>query len=1302
MRITQSFSALLLAALVSLLATNRATAQPYVSLPFYDNFGGDTVGASDPSFTTSSSGGSGEVGNYWVVVSPGITNDNIPYGNDDSANGFQMGILQNESTTYSAAEVQISPSVIAPPTAFAISSDFQIKQFSTAHESYIGLLALGNHANDGTVASGYGSFVWGEVQVSQTGIHNGPGSVGFVDFENGSGGSTGITQNSQVGSNLPMNTNDEYNITVVGTYDYNTNLDVLVTASDVSQHLTNSKTEVILYAQASAYFLSTPTLPANGTYFGYMDRQDTDGNGNANPPYQTNIVVQNNFNLYLTNNPSGLGDPVPISNAANPSNQFVGNADSIIASFSGAIPMYFEWQYAGTNTPGSANSFTNTITGLSTNQTVLTNALNFASLSLTNAGYYRCLAQNVDGTSNTAWVYLNVLPVPAQPMIDVQTVDAHNGGYFYQGSGVIGTPADDWNYVDVSATAATNSNIPLFNSTGASTAVTLSYTPGTASYIQSSAIIPLLSQYLESTTNTVVTLSGLQPSSSYNVVVYSCGGPYQGGVVTGAATGTSTGGPSLVSDVGGFTNGVNYVQNQSAISDASGNLTFSVAPLPSTSYSAWDGLQIMLKANASFSGLTANSSVTYGTGSVTLSGKVSASGPLYPTNGETVGVTINGNQQNTTINDSMGDFTINYNLSGIPASGTPYAITYSYGGDSLLTSATNNSTTLSINKATPLPTLTLGNPSATYNGSAQTATVTVTGGTPGTVGTIYYNGSSTAPTTTGSYTITVDFTPVDNTDYNSLLGTPVSGNPFVIQPATPTVTPVWAGATSFTYSGAAQGPTLTSVATSPQSTGTTNVTYLGVGLTTYASNANAPTNAGSYLVTVTIGPDANNNSASTSENFSINPATPTVTPVWTGATSFTYNGAAQGPTLASVATSPQSTGTTNVTYLGVGLTTYASNANAPTNAGSYSVTVTIGSDANNNSASASENFSINPLSVVLTGTRAYDGTSNAVASILSVANAIGSDNVDVASGTASLSAASAGTQDITSLGTLALGNNTAGDYTLTGASGTVLITAQPGVVYDDTENQLDYILSFTNGQEIGDQIYLQDNQTYPYLTNFSLEYYSTNAAFYGAVTADVRFYLNDGPPTNGYNTPSNIFYDTGWFVVKTPQTYYPGTNSVVLDFLPADLVGGVVPLDPSMAMPSNFTVSVTFQGLAGSALLGYDTVGLDDFDPPAVGTNYGDYWFNNEGTWELLTNTAPVAFSMEFIDSSEPGAPLLYVSSGPTQATVWWSPYISGWTLQTNNVLNNSGWGNYQGTINNNSATISSPQGDVFFRLYQP
>jgi len=94
-----------------------------------------------------------------------------------------------------------------------------------------------------------------------------------------------------------------------------------------------------------------------------------------------------------------------------------------------------------------------------------------------------------------------------------------------------------------------------------------------------------------------------------------------------------------------------------------------------------------------FSGLTASLSTGYGTQSVTLSGTVSATG-AYPAAGETVMVTINGNAQIATISDSTGDFFINYNSSALPASSTPYTVTYFYPGDGALYPATNVNTTL--------------------------------------------------------------------------------------------------------------------------------------------------------------------------------------------------------------------------------------------------------------------------------------------------------------------------------------------------------------------------------------------------------------------------------------------------------------------------------------------------------------------------------------------------------------------------------------------------------------------------------
>jgi hypothetical protein len=82
---------------------------------------------------------------------------------------------------------------------------------------------------------------------------------------------------------------------------------------------------------------------------------------------------------------------------------------------------------------------------------------------------------------------------------------------------------------------------------------------------------------------------------------------------------------------------------------------------------------------------------------------------------------------------------------------------------------------------------------------------------------------------------------------------------------------------------------------------------------------------------------------------------------------------------------------------------------------------------------------VTPLTAVLTGNRPYDGTATAAASILSVSDAVGSDNVNVASGSATLAGSSVGAQPIISASSLALGGAQATNYTVTGASGTVTI-----------------------------------------------------------------------------------------------------------------------------------------------------------------------------------------------------------------------------------------------------------------------
>ncbi len=65
-------------------------------------------------------------------------------------------------------------------------------------------------------------------------------------------------------------------------------------------------------------------------------------------------------------------------------------------------------------------------------------------------------------------------------------------------------------------------------------------------------------------------------------------------------------------------------------------------------------------------------------------------------------------------------------------------------------------------------------------------------------------------------------------------------------------------------------------------------------------------------------------------------------------------------------------------------------------------------------------------------------------------------------------------------------------------------------------------------------------------------------------------------------------------------------------------------------------------------------------------------------------------------------APLLDITCSSNQAVVSWPPSVTGWTLQTNSNPSTANWGNYLGTIVNNTVTNSPPTGNLFFRLANP
>jgi uncharacterized repeat protein (TIGR01451 family) len=138
-----------------------------------------------------------------------------------------------------------------------------------------------------------------------------------------------------------------------------------------------------------------------------------------------------------------------------------------------------------------------------------------------------------------------------------------------------------------------------------------------------------------------------------------------------------------------------------------------------------------------FSGLTASQTIPAGTSSVALGGVI-GNGTQFAPSGETVSITINGNKQTATIG-SNGAFSLQFPTSLIPGSTTPYPITYSYAGDSLLSSASNSSTTLTVVSPPPGVNLYATLQSATIDGSGNyvfTIRVTNSGGTTATTATI--------------------------------------------------------------------------------------------------------------------------------------------------------------------------------------------------------------------------------------------------------------------------------------------------------------------------------------------------------------------------------------------------------------------------------------------------------------------------------------------------------------------------------------------------------------------------------------
>jgi hypothetical protein len=211
-------------------------------------------------------------------------------------------------------------------------------------------------------------------------------------------------------------------------------------------------------------------------------------------------------------------------------------------------------------------------------------------------------------------------------------------------------------------------------------------------------------------------------------------------------------------------------------------------------------------------------------------------------------------------------------------------------------------------------------------------------------------------------------------------------------------------------------------------------------------------------------------------------------------------------------------------------------------------------------------------------------------------------------------------------------NNIKKNYPLKSMGLALLLLSGLSARADSFYNSTNYngnTFTLGNNQEIGNEIFLTGSSFS--LTNFTFEYRSTSGSFPGgSVGVDVRFYLNDGAPTNGFATPASLFYDSGWFYGVTPATV--GQD---ISYDTSDLYSGsTLNLTPGFVMPSDFTFTITFTNLVGG-----NGVELPLADP--LSGQSGDYWLETADGWELLTNSVPSSFIANFSGTAVPEPPVL-------------------------------------------------------------
>jgi hypothetical protein len=119
----------------------------------------------------------------------------------------------------------------------------------------------------------------------------------------------------------------------------------------------------------------------------------------------------------------------------------------------------------------------------------------------------------------------------------------------------------------------------------------------------------------------------------------------------------------------------------------------------------------------------------------------------------------------------------------------------------------------------------------------------------------------------------------------------------------------------------------------------------------------------------------------------------------------------------------------------------------------------------------------------------------------------------------------------------------------------------------------------------------------------------------------------------------------------------------------------------------------TIDGGGGTSTSGVYSVSGTIGQPDAGGAMTGGNYSLTGGFWALISIV------------QTPGAPLLTITHSGNSVTVSWPSPSTGWTLQQNSDLPTTSWSTSGGISDNGtikSITITSPTGNLFFRLHNP